>query len=419
MNERKTEDIVEKWLRKEGYREEGCPYTVEKQSSDAPRVKKLLETASKNGPGVGKPEFLIRSSKQPGFIIVIECKASTLKHASPSLSKYADYAVDGALLYASYLSKDFDVLAIGISGEKESQTRVSHYIHLRGTSKAVEYTGASGILPFDDYYDGVMKSDVKFRQDYGVLLDYSRSLNHQLQSKKVTEAERGFLISGVLIALENTVFKNSYKTQRKPSRLADSLLTAINQEFEDANLPADRRDMLAQSFSFIPQCPAIQDIDFALTFIAGIDETVNTFMRTHSFYDVIGQFYVEFLRYANNDKGLGIVLTPHHIAELFAELAGVDKNSVVFDNCCGTAGLLIGAMRVMIRDAGDSKSVQKRIKDKQLFGIEFQPKVYALAVSNMILHGDGRTNIYRGDCLEEAEVLMKGQKPNVGILNPP
>jgi len=75
-------------------------------------------------------------------------------------------------------------------------------------------------------------------------------------------------------------------------------------------------------------------------------------MRTHKYYDIIDQFYIEFLRYANNDKGLGIVLTPFHIAELFAELADVNRSSVVFDNCCGTAGLLIAAMKAMIRDAG-------------------------------------------------------------------
>jgi type I restriction-modification system DNA methylase subunit len=142
-------------------------------------------------------------------------------------------------------------------------------------------------------------------------------------------------------------------------------------------------------------------------------------MRTHKFYDTIGQFYVEFLRYANNDKGLGIVLTPYHIAELFADLAEVNKDSIVFDNCCGTAGLLIAAMKEMVRDAGPNKKLKKRIRNKQLYGIEFQPQIYALAVSNMILHGDGKTNIFRDNCFEDAERLVSIHKPTVGLLNPP
>ena len=146
-------------------------------------------------------------------------------------------------------------------------------------------------------------------------------------------------------------------------------------------------------------------------------------MRTHKFYDTIGQFYVEFLRYANNDKGLGIVLTPHHIGELFALLADVNKDSVVFDNCCGTAGLLIAAMRQMIEDAGANKRLQKRIKSHQLFGIEFQPPIYTLAVCNMILHDDGKATINLGDCFHSDVTMLKANgnsvRPTVGLLNPP
>ena len=75
MNERKTEDLVDSRLRREGYYLPGSTLVVEKQKSDAPRIQKLLERASKHGAGVGKPEFLIHSTSQIDFIIVIECKA--------------------------------------------------------------------------------------------------------------------------------------------------------------------------------------------------------------------------------------------------------------------------------------------------------------------------------------------------------
>ncbi len=420
LNERKTEDLVDARLRQQGYYDADSGIVVEKQSSDTPRINKLLENASKHGSGAGKPEFLIHSASKPNFLVVIECKANATRHASATLDRYAEYAVDGALLYASFLSKEFDVLAIGVSGQSNSTYRISHYFHPRGAQKAVEYTGARDIASLDEYYEAFIHSEAKFRQDYSALLDFSRELNNILHAKKLPEAERGFLISGVLIALQNKAFKDSFRSHKTARQLATGLLATISGEFESANLPADRRASLVQAFSFIGNSPTlIEDTQLFVGLIDGIDQNVNAFMRTHKYYDTIGQFYVEFLRYANNDKGLGIVLTPRHVAELFADLADVNRKSIVFDNCCGTAGLLIAAMQAMIQDAGVDRDARARVRNKQLLGIEFQPKIYALAVSNMILHGDGKTNIFRADCFADAPRIAAPSRPTVGLLNPP
>jgi type I restriction enzyme M protein len=425
INERKTEDMVERRLRALDYYAADSGVTVEKQSSDTPRINKLLEHASKSGSGAGKPEFIIRSDKVSDFIIIIECKASPTKHESVTRNKYNEFAVDGALLYASFLSKDLDVLAIAVSGQDEASFRVSHFLHLRGSVKAEEWNAARDMVSFDDYYQAFITSDIKFRQDYEALLDYSRTLNHELESKKIIAAQRGFLISGILIALKNKAFCQSYESHQTAKQLKSSLLETIGSEFENAQIPAERREILAQAFSFFKTLPA--EKEFIVTLIKGIDDNINVFMRTHEFYDTIGRFYIEFLRYANNDKGLGIVLTPHHIAGLFAMLADVNKDSIVFDNCCGTAGLLIAAMEQMVKDAGADTKLQTKIKKRQLFGIEFQPNVYALAACNMILHNDGKTNVNRGDCFVDNRnvfQITEGKTttvvtPTVGILNPP
>ena len=396
MNERKTEDLIESRLRQLGYFDSINEIHVEKQISDLPRINKLLVNASKSGEGVGKPDFIIRSSRYSDFVFVIECKADPAKHESVMKQKYSEFAVDGVLLYASYLSKDYDVLAVAVSGEEESSLRISHYLHLRSSDKPVKWELTHGLVTFENYYDAYTKSDVKFRQDYNVLLDYSRQLNNQLQSKKITESQRGFLISGILIALKNIAFRKSFRSHLTAKQLITNLLGTIRAEFETASLPTDRIEILDQSFSFIKTLPA--DKDFILGLIKGIDENINAFMKTHKYYDTIGQFYVEFLRYANNDKGLGIVLTPNHIAELFVLLADVNKDSIVFDNCCGTGGLLIAALRQMVKDAGADTSLQNKIKGQTIWGIEYQPNIYALAVCNMILHDDGKSNVKRGDC---------------------
>jgi hypothetical protein len=73
----------------------------------------------------------------------------------------------------------------------------------------------------------------------------------------------------------------------------------------------------------------------------------------------------------------------------------------------------------MVRDAGANGPLVKKIKNERLFGIEYQPKIYALAVSNMILHGDGKANILRGDCFKDSSRLISSRRPTVGLLNPP
>ena len=417
MNERKTEDLIEHRLRSLGYYDADTGIIVEKQKSASPRLNKLLKHASKSGSGQGRPEFIITSGKHSDFLIVIECKADPSKHESVSKDKYSQYAVDGALLYASFLSREYDVLAVAASGQDEASLRISHFLHLFGACKAVDWEVSGDMISFEEYYSALLTSDIKFRQDYNSLLNYNRFLNDQLQSKKITESQRGLLISGILIALKNKAFQQSYISHGTMEHLSEGILSAVKAEFGNANIPADKMKVLEQSFSFIKTIPTPKE--FIVDMINGIDKNINNFMRTHKYYDVIGQFYVEFLRYANNDKGLGIVLTPHHIAELFARLAEVNKNSVVFDNCCGTAGLLIAAMKEMNKQArADSKKL-KEIK-QQLYGIEFQPNIYTLAVCNMILHDDGKANITRGSCFDfddMSKVFVK--KPTVGLLNPP
>ena len=414
-NEKKTERIVYSHFEKSS-----DIIHIEEQSSDISKIDKLLKSASKKGTGKGRPEFLITYNKNADLLIVIECKAEITKHESPNRDKFAEFAVDGVLLYASYLSKDFDVLAIAVSGETKQHLKVSHFLHLKNERKATEIFGDK-LLSAQDYLDGYLKSPEKFRQDYNTLLEFTKKLNEKLHTYKILESQRSLLISCILIALEDDSFKTSYTKKTTPKSLADFLTKTVSEKLEEANISGKKLENLNIQFGFIKTDTSLSTKDKVLKeLIDEIDENINQFIKTHEYFDVLGQLYIEFLRYANSDKGLGIVLTPPHITELFAELAQVNKNSIAFDNCTGTGGFLISAMKKMIEDAkGDTKKIAE-IKSKQLLGVEYQAHIFALAVSNMYIHQDGKTNIMNGSCFEEDIINeVKSKKPTVGFLNPP
>jgi type I restriction enzyme M protein len=135
---------------------------IEEQSSDVAKIDKLLKNASKKGTNQGRPEFLITFNNNADLLIVIECKAETTKHESQNRAecrpdKYAEYAVNGVLLYASYLSKGFDVLAIAVSGETQQNLKISHFLHLKNERKATEIFDKQ-LLSANDYLDGYLKA---------------------------------------------------------------------------------------------------------------------------------------------------------------------------------------------------------------------------------------------------------------------
>ena len=423
-NEAKTSQLFRKLLKAKGYYDDK-DIVVEEQQAENKRINKLLQNASKSGTGKGFPDFIITCGRHPDLVIVAECKADTKMQASETLDSYKDYAVDGALLYASFLSKEFDVIAIGFSGEKESLYEISHYIQLNGEKDFHKVFDDGALLDMDSYHHGLMQSTYKFNQDFNKLIDYTKEVNEDLQEKKIKERLRALLISGILIALKNERFKAEYKNYPTTDELVHNMFSAISAELRRSDVPDRNKESLVKGYEFVTTNPSINNPSpegkrYVTDLITNCDERINGFMVTHKYIDTISQFYVEFLRYANNDKGLGIVLTPPHITELFCELAQIDRDSVVLDNCAGTGGFLVSAMKKMLEDANSDIAKEQHIKDWQLIGIEYDEEIYTLLISNMIVHRDGRTNILREDCFGvSAKEINERFHPNVGLLNPP
>lgn len=430
-NERITENIVRDILRTLEYYDNKHTQ-IEEQKSQIVEIQKLLKGASKTGKGgVGAPEFLISTSETPDFLIVFECKANTKYHQSKDKKKPVQYAVDGVLHYAKQLSKSFNVIAVAVSGQTKSSLKISNFIFPKGSDSPKKLVNKAGsliknIVPLADYIEhGTFDSDVAKQREID-LMALSRDLHDFMRDQaKLTESEKPLLVSGTLIALRNKAFAKSFDLH-SPKSLQKEWMRVIREEMKKADIPNSKEYSMTQPYSSIAVHPELGKAQkkfprgVLYELIKKLNEKVWPFISVYHDFDVVGQFYGEFLKYTGGDKkALGIVLTPKHVTELFSFIANINKDSRVLDICAGTGGFLVSSMHQMFRQAFTAKEKNK-IKREGLIGVEQQPNMYALAASNMILRGDGKANLHQGNCFDEGiTAAIKKHKCNVGMLNPP
>jgi len=276
VNERITEDFFRDSIKKDELYKKS-KIILEEQSSKNIKIDKLLKNASKSGIGGGRPEFVIQFKENSDLIIIVECKPNIRFHKSKEGNKYKDYAVDGVLLYSSFLSKEYDVLSIAISGETKTNLRISHFLQLKGTKEAHKIFEEDRLLSLNDYLNGYKTDEKKFNQDYQELLKYSKTLNDELHSIKIPESQRSLLISGILIALTDKAFCSAYKFQ-KPKELSENLINTIKNKLTDVE--NEHITEIITTYSFIKTHTIISKEENKLRdIITEIDEKINNFMN--------------------------------------------------------------------------------------------------------------------------------------------
>ena len=429
-NERITEDIVRNHFKNDPLFKS---VKLEEQKSYNKRVIDLLQTASKSGKGVGKPEFIISfPAGNIDYLLVVECKANVSDHRSAKLDNPKDYAVDGVLHYAKSLSKEFDIVAIAVSGQTEQELLVSHFIWKKGETKPVENKEDKKLLSVNNYlklFDNEQFADNLQNVD---IIQKAIFLNEEYQAYSITETTRCTMVSAILLSLLDNPFRISYKTYSTAENLGKAMLSAIESVLADNN--TFNQSAMIGEYSKILNEPLFQQktikhkkkkeheqsVEVAKEMIDYLHRNVYPLMdMEQSGFDVLGRFYTEFIRYAGSEQSQGLVLTPAHITDLFCDLANVNPNDVIYDPCCGTGGFLIAGMKQMFKLAGNDENKKQNIKSKQLVGVELRPSMFTYACSNMMMRGDGKSNIYCGDCFAFTNMIANNHKPTIAFLNPP
>ena len=159
-------------------------------------------------------------------------------------------------------------------------------------------------------------------------------------------------------------------------------------------------------------------IDNFIDWVSQISDNINSDFWNGE--DVMGIFFNEFNRYKKKSEH-GQVFTPDHITSLMYRLIEVDKNDIVGDFACGSGAFLVKSMCNMIKEAGGvNTNKATEIQKTQLYGIEFDREIFALACANMLIHKDGKTNLRQLDTRsEEASKWIESIGITKILMNPP
>lgn len=418
--------------------------TLTPQGCDIKEINEALKTASKSGTGnVGYPEYC---GVVKDFIIVIEDKAVLDKHIyrdannliSQEVKAIRDYAVNGALFYGLHLAQHTSyhkVLAFGVSGNQKRHRITPIFINERGQWQ--ELQDVETFISFNEtniheyYVREILNEETDVEKTTAEITRDAEKLHNDLRNYgNLTTEQKPLIVSGIMLALREI----EHNTFSIDTLIGDSVITdgqkiykAIENNLYRANVTPDtKRDKLLSQFSVIKDTPKINEINDTLgkTPLKHYTEFLYSSIYKNIKYqnsaeDYLGRFYGEFMSYSGGDgQTLGIVLTPKHITELFCELAQLKPTDKVLDPCCGTAGFLIAAMHKMVNATND-ETQRWKIRRDQLFGIELQPYMFTIATTNMILRGDGKSNLQPWDFLKQNPSQLQLNGCTVGMMNPP
>ena len=449
-------DLGNSWLK--SYK---LDYKLEQEDLNSEIDKALNDYFSKTGgSGGNRPDvkMLLKDSNLNYYPILVEYKGykgklvkldansqvenKTSKN-EPHLKNINSYAVNGAVHYANALlhhTSYTDIIAIGMTGFKDETGKIEHQIGVYYVSKSNfgvgqkigAYSDFSFLKKenFDTFIEKIKTLHLsqeeldKLKEQREKEIDVSLvKLNNDIyqNEKGLGENERVYLVAASIIAtlgipgkvspLEKSDLKSSTE---KGNTDGDIIVRKIEAFLAEKELPKEKKGLIIRTLENTLTTDNINKVEngesqLKRVFTKIIDD-LGIYYKIGLTTDFTGKLFNEMYGWLgfSQDKLNDVVLTPSYVATLLVKLARVNKDSYVWDFATGSAGLLVAAMNEMLIDAkitinSPEELAQKQvaIKAEQLLGLELLSSVYMLAILNMILMGDGSSNILNKNSLTD------------------
>lgn len=460
-------------------------YKLEQDPLNTEIDKALSDYFTKNGgAGANRPDakLLLKDKNLNYYPILIEYKGykdklvkldsdgqveNRTNKNEPHFKNINSFAVNGAVHYANAIlhhTSYTGIIAIGMTGYKDETGKIQHEIGVYYVSKSNfgvgqivgEFSDFSFLAPknFDEFIEKVKILNLsqeeidKLKEQREKEIDASLvKLNNDIyqNEKGLGENDRVYLVAASIIAtigipgkvspLEKSDLKSSTEKGNTDGEIIVRKITAFLGEKE---IPAEKKDLIIRTLSNTLLTENINKVENGESQLkrvfSKIVDDLGIYYKIGLTTDFTGKLFNEMYSWLgfSQDKLNDVVLTPSYIATLLVKLARVNKDSYVWDFAAGSAGLLVAAMNEMLIDAKDNiKSPEEltqkeiKIKTEQLLGLELLSSVYMLAILNMILMGDGSSNILNKDSIKDFDGnYVFGQTnskfpADAFVLNPP
>ena len=459
-------------------------YKLEQESLN-PEIDKALEDyfTKNGGSGRNRPDtkLLLQDKKLNYYPILIEYKGykgrlekldanghveNKTQKNEPLFKNINLYAVNGAVHYANALlhfTGYTDIIAIGMTGYRDDVGRLQHEIGVYYVSKSNfgvgqkvgEYTDLSFLAHdnFDAFIEKVRSlsmtqeeiDKIKEQREREISISLTKLNNDIYQNEKgLGENDRVYLVAASIIATLGVPGKvtsleksDLVSSSEQGNTDGDIIFRKIKAFLNEKNLPEKKRQFIERILENTLTTDNINKAEngesqLKRVFTKIIDD-LGIYYKIGLTTDFTGKLFNEMYSWLgfSQDKLNDVVLTPAYVARLLVRLARVNKDSYVWDFATGSAGLLVAAMNEMLIDAKNNihspaelAIKELKIKSEQMLGIEVLPSVYMLAVLNMILMGDGSSNIINEDSLKDFDGTYGGNNDSkfpadAFVLNPP
>ena len=279
--------------------------------------------------------------------------------------------------------------------------------------------------------------DTQFQNDRETVLKNTYALNELLHKCDIPESLRSQFVGTTLLYLKEKVKSEKEQINDKlrnrlnsawntlgPQAIIGDIEATLDRLLDGSENKTKKIELLRKNVLSEQKVKGLK-IDKWIEILDTILIDIFKFINEDSSegQDILNMFFIAFNKYTGrSDKNQAF--TPDHITEFMCRITDVDRTKVILDPTCGSGSFLVQAMVKSFADCRKgtteekAKELIKEVKEKHIFGIENEEKAFGLATTNMLIHGDGNSNIKFANMFHCKDFIKKAN-PDIILMNPP